>query len=424
MHPAANQASMQNAPLRHVLSPLNLPGCLSRRHEHHTPPRYLFIIKRDELRAIIILLSFPDKSSSLIQHLQDGRRRASSDSPADPNCIQLWCCRAPVSRHGGNFSAISDIEITKIRKETLNKIAQAERDPVSPQSAQKKFSLDMFELGEKLDPEGTENEDEDEDEDEDAWRYEESYHAREWSSGSTYALRIIDKNKIKGRMYEVFREGIQREIDILANLEHPNVLRLYGRFEDEANTYLVLELFEKKDLYKRLKAETLFPEDKAARYIGQVAAGLQYLHSKHIMHRDLKPEHLRLGMDGQIKISGFKWAVYAPPPNNWRNRLCGTLDYLSPEMLKPSAESGHFYLAPAFQNPKNMSYTNKVDVWSLGVLTYEFLVGTIPWGSERDPIEIQKRITKCDFTVPSVVSAEAKDLIERVSTSQDYRRSC
>jgi aurora kinase len=302
----------------------------------------------------------------------------------------------------------------KIQKETLNKIAQAEKDPVSGQSAPNKFSLEMFELGEKLSPEGMENEDEDE------WRYENSYFVKERSSGSAYALRIIDKAKIRGKSGTIFREEVQRQIEILANLQHPNLLRLYGTFEDDTSTYLVLELPEKKDLYKRLKAETRFTEEKAAQYIAQVAAGLQYLHSKHIMHRDLKPEHLRLGTDGQVKMSGFKWAVYAPPPNDWRNKVCGTLEYLSPEILKPSEKSGCYYVSPGLQDPKDNHYTNKIDLWSFGVLTYEFVVGKTPWGDDG-PVMTQRRISKGEVTVPSFVSAEAKDLIEKVSTSRNFK---
>ncbi|TVY37633.1 Serine/threonine-protein kinase [Lachnellula subtilissima] len=181
-------------------------------------------------------------------------------------------------------------------------------------------------------------------------------------------------------------------------LQHRNIMRCHGRFEDTTNVYLVLELMQKRDLYKRLQEQKAFSEADAARYIAGVVAALRYLHSRHVIHRDLKPEHLRLGMDGEVKISGFKWAVFARPPEQRRHTLCGTLDYLPPEMLK-SASKGK----------DDDAYTSKVDLWNLGVLVYEFLVGEAPF---KDlPTVTQKRIERLDFKVPGSVGGEAGDLI-------------
>jgi aurora kinase A len=88
----------------------------------------------------------------------------------------------------------------------------------------------------------------------------------------------------------------------------------------------------------------------------QLAQALKYCHSKGVIHRDLKPENLLLGFNGQVKISDFGWSVHAP--SSRRNTLCGTLDYLPPEMIE------------------GKEHDKSVDVWSLGILCYEFLVGT------------------------------------------------
>lgn len=128
-----------------------------------------------------------------------------------------------------------------------------------------------------------------------------------------------------------------------------------------------------------------------------MAAALKYLHKKHVMHRDIKPENILVGIHGEIKISDFGWSVHAP--NNRRNTMCGTLDYLPPEMIKPGSQENF--------------YNEKVDLWSLGVLTYEFLVGEAPF--EDTPVMTQRRIARGEMTVPKFVSPEAKDLIERVS---------
>jgi aurora kinase len=128
-----------------------------------------------------------------------------------------------------------------------------------------------------------------------------------------------------------------------------------------------------------------------------MGAALKYLHKKHVIHRDIKPENILVGMHGEIKISDFGWSVHAP--NNRRNTMCGTLDYLPPEMLKSGSQDNY--------------YSEKVDLWSLGVLTYEFLVGEAPF--EDTPVMTQRRIARGEMTVPSFISPEAKDLIKRVS---------
>jgi aurora kinase len=155
---------------------------------------------------------------------------------------------------------------------------------------------------------------------------------------------------------------------------------------------LILEYAGKGELYKHLQRETRFPEWKAAQYIAQMAAALQFLHKKHVIHRDIKPENILLGIHGELKIADFGWSVHAP--GDRRKTQCGTLDYLPPEIVNYT------------------SYNNKVDLWSLGVLMYEFLVGEAPF--EDSQVLTYKRIVRCDMTVPSYVSAEAKDLIKSV----------
>ena len=130
-----------------------------------------------------------------------------------------------------------------------------------------------------------------------------------------------------------------------------------------------------------------------------MASALRYLHRKHVIHRDIKPENILVGIHGEIKISDFGWSVHAP--NNRRKTMCGTLDYLPPEMIKPGT-SDNFY-------------NEKVDLWSLGVLTYEFLVGEAPF--EDTPVMTQRRIARADMSIPTWVSPEATDLIKKVRLS-------
>jgi aurora kinase len=245
------------------------------------------------------------------------------------------------------------------------------------QQAPKALHLGMFEIGKPLGK----------------GKFGRVYLAKERSSGFVCALKVLHKSELQQGGVQ---KQVRREIEIQSNLRHPNVLRLYGHFQDSKRIFLILEFAGRGELYKHLRKEHRFPEWKAAQYIAQMTSALKYLHKKHVMHRDIKPENILVGIHGEIKISDFGWSVHAP--NNRRQTMCGTLDYLPPEMLKPGSQDNF--------------YNEKVDLWSLGVLTYEFLVGEAPF--EDTPVMTQRRIAKGDMSVPSFVSPEAKDLIKRV----------
>lgn len=246
--------------------------------------------------------------------------------------------------------------------------------------APKQFHLGMFEIGRALGK----------------GKFGRVYLARERSSKFVCALKVMYKSELERGGVE---KQVRREIEIQSNLRHPNILKLYGHFHDSKRIFLILEYAGKGELFKHLRRENRFPEWKAAQYIAQMASALRYLHRKHVIHRDIKPENILMGILGEIKISDFGWSVHAP--NNRRQTLCGTLDYLPPEMIR----SGR----------KDNSYDHRVDLWSLGVLTYEFLVGEAPF--EDDAIKTQRRIARADFTIPEWVSKEAKDLIKKVCLS-------
>ncbi|KAG0261938.1 spindle assembly checkpoint kinase [Actinomortierella ambigua] len=200
-------------------------------------------------------------------------------------------------------------------------------------------------------------------------------------------MKVLKKDELRRHKMET---QLRREIEIQSNLQHKNILRLDSFFHDHKHIYLVLEFAVQGELYKRLKKAGKFPEWLASRYIRELASALSYLHRKNIIHRDIKPENLLLGLDGELKISDFGWSVHSL--NKRRQTLCGTLDYLAPEMVE------------------SRSHTSAVDLWSVGVLCFEFLVGSPPFEDTRSGT--YERIAKVDFTVPPHVSPEAKHLIE------------
>lgn len=228
------------------------------------------------------------------------------------------------------------------------------------------------------------------------------------------ALKCLYKSEIVQSRVE---KQIRREIEIQQNLRHPNVLRLYGYFHDEKRIFLMLEFAGKGELYKQLSKHGSFSEKRSSRYVDQMADALHYLHSKHVIHRDIKPENLLLGINGELKIGDFGWSVHAP--SNRRMTLCGTLDYLPPEMVE------------------GKEHNEKVDYWALGVLTYEFMVGNPPF-EDRNSVNGQclcpthasqahlgaatyRRIAKVDLRIPSHVSPEAGDLISKVDSVPCFR---
>lgn len=214
--------------------------------------------------------------------------------------------------------------------------------------------------------------------------------ARETNSEFIVALKVLYKSQLEES--KVLHQ-LKREIEIQSHLRHPNILRLYGYFYDKTRVFLILEYASKGELYKELKKCGRFEEKQAAYYIKCVAEALKYLHSKNIIHRDIKPENLLLAPNGEVKIADFGWSVHAPSKK--RKTLCGTLDYLSPEMIE------------------GRPHDEYVDIWSIGILTYEFLTGSPPFEEEGQQ-QTCKRIKNMEYTFPDYISEEAKDFISKI----------
>ncbi|KAF5275868.1 hypothetical protein FQR65_LT04107 [Abscondita terminalis] len=218
------------------------------------------------------------------------------------------------------------------------------------------------------------------------------YVAREKRTGYIVAMKtLLKKEIVKGHV----ERQILREIEIQSHLKHPNILELLTWFHDDHRIYLVIEFAGKGELYKHLQNSPngRFNEHRSAKYIYQVADALNYCHHKKVIHRDLKPENLLLSITDDIKLGDFGWSVHAP--SLARKTMCGTLDYLPPEMVE------------------GRTYGKYVDNWCLGILCYEFLVGTPPFESKSSD-ETYKRIQRVDIKYPSHVPKGAIDLIAKL----------
>eukprot|EP00750_Incisomonas_marina_P027901 INCI6269.1.p1 GENE.INCI6269.1~~INCI6269.1.p1 ORF type:complete len:290 (-),score=42.47 INCI6269.1:347-1216(-) len=210
-----------------------------------------------------------------------------------------------------------------------------------PETARKRYwTLDDFEIGKKLGK----------------GKFGQVYLCRARPDHYPVALKALDKMQLqKERMVH----QLHREINLQAKLRHKNIIRLFAYFFDSRRVYLILEYAPGGEIYQKLKRVGRFSEAEASRYVSKIASALQYCHNRGVIHRDLKPENLLIGYDGEIKVGDFGNAC--TPELSRRKTLCGTLDYLAPEMVE------------------GKTHDFNVDIWALGVMAYEFIVGRPPF---------------------------------------------
>ncbi|CAO1389042.1 unnamed protein product [Diamesa hyperborea] len=226
------------------------------------------------------------------------------------------------------------------------------------------------------------------------------YLAREKQTKFVIALKVLFKKQITEQRIE---HQVRREIEIQSHLRHPNILRMYGFFHDDSRIYLILEYAPKGTLFTCLKQQpnNCFSEKISSVYIESLVSALIYLHKHDVIHRDIKPENLLLGNANQLKIADFGWSVHEPVSN--RTTLCGTMDYLSPEMVKGEP------------------HTKTVDVWSLGVLMFELLTGSAPFHDANHDVTY-KKIMRVDYKLPSHISKPAAHLISKLLVFNPLQR--
>ncbi|RMZ86757.1 hypothetical protein DV736_g6013, partial [Chaetothyriales sp. CBS 134916] len=350
---------------------------LSVNDENEAPSTASLTLKSKQGSSVVTSQGRTNLVKYALQQTNDSRQNVGQIATITATKISPTLPPSPVRKA---LSARASDDSTQSTQRSSNSLSFFDQ-PETP----KNFHLGMFEIGKPLGK----------------GKFGRVYLARERSSGFVCALKVLHKSELQQGKVE---KQVRREVEIQSNLRHPNILRLYGHFHDSKRIFLILEFAGKGELYKHLRKEHRFPEWKAAQYIAQMAAALKYLHLKHVMHRDIKPENILVGIHGEVKISDFGWSVHAP--NNRRQTMCGTLDYLPPEMLNPGSTDNF--------------YNEKVDLWSLGVLTYEFLVGEAPF--EDTPVMTQRRIRRGDMSIPAFVSAEARDLIKRLLVLDPEKR--
>ncbi|XP_044129465.1 serine/threonine-protein kinase PLK4 [Bufo gargarizans] len=216
------------------------------------------------------------------------------------------------------------------------------------------------------------------------------YRAQSINTGIEVAIKMIDKKAMQ-RVGMVQR--VRNEVEIHCQLKHPSILELYNYFEDSNYVYLILEMCHNGELNRYLKnRKKPFSEKEARHFMEQIVKGMLYLHSHGILHRDLTLSNLLLSSDMNIKIADFGLAAQLKLPNEKHFTMCGTPNYIAPEIATRSAHG------------------LESDVWSLGCMLYTFLVGRPPFDTDTVKNTLNK-IVLADYELPSFMSREAKDLI-------------
>jgi len=210
------------------------------------------------------------------------------------------------------------------------------------------------------------------------------------------AVKVIDKSKVEDM------NDITREIDIMQDIEHKNVIRLFEIYDEPKKMNLVMELVTGGELFDRIVAKGSYTEKDAAQTMKTLCGALDYLHNKNIVHRDLKPENILYASpadDAEIKIADFGLARVVSGKDMMKT-ACGTPGYVAPEILQ------------------NKGYNSgAVDVWSAGVILYILLCGFPPFYEEELPALFDQILhARYDFPSPwwDKISADAKDLIAKM----------
>uniref|UniRef100_A0A4X1UWP2 Serine/threonine-protein kinase PLK n=1 Tax=Sus scrofa TaxID=9823 RepID=A0A4X1UWP2_PIG len=191
------------------------------------------------------------------------------------------------------------------------------------------------------------------------------------------------------------KEKMSMEISIHRSLAHQHVVGFHGFFEDNDFVFVVLELCRRRSLLELHKRRKALTEPEARYYLRQIVLGCQYLHRNRVIHRDLKLGNLFLNEDLEVKIGDFGLATKVEYDGERKKTLCGTPNYIAPEVL---SKKGHSF---------------EVDVWSIGCIMYTLLVGKPPFETSCLK-ETYLRIKKNEYSIPKHINPVAASLIQKM----------
>ncbi|KAK7103415.1 hypothetical protein V1264_018313 [Littorina saxatilis] len=223
--------------------------------------------------------------------------------------------------------------------------------------------------------------------------------AKHVPTGKEVAIKIIDKTQLNpSSLQKLFRE-----VRIMKLLDHPNIVKIFEVIETEKTLYLVMEYASGGEVFDYLVAHGRMKEKEARAKFRQIVSAVQYCHQKHIVHRDLKAENLLLDGDMNIKIADYGFSNEFVPGNKL-DTFCGSPPYAAPELFQ-----GKKYDGP------------EVDVWSLGVILYTLVSGSLPFDGQNLK-ELRERVLRGKYRIPFYMSTDCENLLKKFLVLNPMKR--
>ena len=213
------------------------------------------------------------------------------------------------------------------------------------------------------------------------------------------AIKILEKSAI---VEKDDLERIIREMTILNQIDHINVIKVYDIYESEDNYLIIMEYCEGGELFNYIVKNQKLSEEETSFFFYQIINGVEYLHSKNIVHRDLKPENLLLCEGNILKIIDFGLSNFYN--GNYLSTPCGSPCYASPEMVSGNKYNGF-----------------NIDIWAIGIILFAMLCGYLPFEDDDNDILFQK-ILECKLHYPSHLSPLAKDIMKKILVTNPEKR--
>uniref|UniRef100_A0A673KWD3 non-specific serine/threonine protein kinase n=1 Tax=Sinocyclocheilus rhinocerous TaxID=307959 RepID=A0A673KWD3_9TELE len=223
--------------------------------------------------------------------------------------------------------------------------------------------------------------------------------ARHKVTKTQVAIKIIDKTRLNSANLE----KIYREVQIMKLLNHPHIIKLYQVMETKDMLYIVTEYAKNGEMFDYLTSNGRMSENEARKKFWQILTAVDYCHRHHIVHRDLKTENLLLDANMNIKLADFGFGNFynaGEPLSTW----CGSPPYAAPEVFE-----GKEYEGP------------QLDIWSLGVVLYVLVCGSLPFDGDSLPA-LRQRVTEGRFRIPFFMSQDCENLIRKMLVVDPAKR--
>jgi len=230
--------------------------------------------------------------------------------------------------------------------------------------------------------------------------YGKVYQVQDKVTRKIYAMKVLKKSHL---LKKKAISCTMTERDILTKVRHPLIIKLYCTFQTAERVGFVMEYINGGQLFYHMRKESLFTEDLARFYAAEIIVALEHLHKSNIIHRDLKPENILITSQGHICLTDFGLAKEEVESDEGASTFCGTLEYMSPEMIK------------------GVKYGKPADFWSVGILIYDMLWGQPPFHSKNRK-KLQDQILNKKINMPSYWQKETQAFIRAITNRDPKKR--